>query len=138
MPSLVGSEMCIRDSTYTIAVENTGNVTLSDVTVTDILESLATPADTLSLTTGPAYSGTGTFDGVLDVGDTVSYEATFEITQAAVDAGGVKNTASVTAKDSKGNPLTPVSDSDTDIIQRNADMSIDKDITGIGLSLIHI
>ena len=112
--------------TYTIAVENTGNVTLSDVTVTDILESLATPADTLSLTSGPAYSGTGTFDGVLDVGETVSYEATFEITQAAVDAGGVKNTASVTAKDSKGNPLTPVSDSDTDIIQRNADMSVDK------------
>ena len=36
--------------TYTIAVENTGNVTLSDVTVTDILESLADPADTLSLT----------------------------------------------------------------------------------------
>ena len=118
--------------TYTIAVENTGNVTLSDVTVTDILESLATPADTLSLTSGPAYSGTGTFDGVLDVGETVSYEATFEITQAAVDAGGVKNTASVTAKDSKGNPLTPVSDSDTDIINRNADMSVAKTITGIG------
>ena len=118
--------------TYTIAVENTGNVTLSDVTVTDILESLATPADTLSLTSGPAYSGTGTFDGVLDVGETVSYEATFEITQAAVDAGGVKNTASVTAKDSKGNLLTPVSDSDTDIIQRNADMSVAKTITAIG------
>ena len=97
--------------TYTIDVTNTGNVTLSDVTVTDILESLATPADTLSLTSGPAYSGAGTFDGVLDVGDTVSYEATFEITQAAVDAGGVKNTASVTAKDSKGNLLTPESDS---------------------------
>ena len=84
------------------------------------------------MTSGPAYSGTGTFDGVLDVGETVSYEATFEITQAAVDAGGVKNTASVTAKDSKGNPLTPVSDSDTDIIQRNADMSVAKTITGIG------
>ena len=67
----------------------------------------------------------------MDVGDTVSYEATFEITQAAVDAGGVKNTASATAKDSKGNPLTPVSDSDTDIIQRNADMSV-KTITAIG------
>ena len=118
--------------TYTIAVENTGNVTLSDVTVTDILESLATPADTLSLTSGPAYSGTGTFDGVLDVGETVSYEATFEITQAAVDAGGVKNTASVTAKDSKGNPLTPVSDSETNTINRNADMSVAKTITGIG------
>ena len=62
--------------TYTIAVENTGNVTLSDVTVTDVLESLATPADVLSLTSGPAYSGAGTFDGVLDVGETVSYEAT--------------------------------------------------------------
>ena len=94
--------------TYTIDVTNTGNVTLSDVTVTDILESLADPADVLSLTTGPAYSGTGTFDGICD---TVSYEATFEITQAAVDAGGVKNTASVTAKDSKGNLLTPESDS---------------------------
>ena len=118
--------------TYTIDVTNTGNVTLSDVTVTDILESLATPADTLSLTSGPAYSGTGTFDGVLDVGETVSYEATFEITQAAVDAGGVKNTASVTAKDSKGNPLTPVSDSETNTINRNADMSVAKTITGIG------
>ena len=55
---------------YTITVENTGNTTLTGVTVSDTIVDSA--GVSLTLTTGPTYGGTGTFDGILDVGESVT------------------------------------------------------------------
>ena len=85
---------------YTITVVNTGNTTLTGVSITDTITDSA--GEALTLTSGPTYGGTGTFDGILDVGESVTYDATFVITQQAVNAGGVSNTASVTSKDPEG------------------------------------
>jgi uncharacterized repeat protein (TIGR01451 family) len=113
---------------YTITVENTGNTTLTGVTVSDTI--LDSAGVSLTLTTGPTYGGTGTFDGTLDVGESATYSATFVITQQAVNAGGVSNTASVTSKDPEGNDVTDSTDSATeDLIPRTAEMSVVKTAT---------
>jgi uncharacterized repeat protein (TIGR01451 family) len=110
---------------YTITVENTGNTTLTGVTVSDTI--LDSAGVSLTLTTGPTYGGTGTFDGILDVGESVTYDATFVITQQSVNAGGVSNTASVTSKDPEGNDVTDSTDSATeDLIPRTAAMTVVK------------
>ena len=57
----------------------------------------------------------------LDVGESATYSATFVITQQAVNAGGVSNTASVTSKDPSGTDVTDSTDSATeDLIPRTA------------------
>jgi uncharacterized repeat protein (TIGR01451 family) len=66
--------------TYTFRVENTGNVTLTDVTVTDPMF----PAMTCGTVT-------------LIPGDTIICTATYTITQDDINAGAVLNTATVTA-----------------------------------------
>ena len=73
---------------YTIAVENTGNQTLTGVVVSDpfINNSLTLVADAASA------------DGKLDVGETWHYTATHEVTQAEIDAGG--NIVNVATADS--------------------------------------
>jgi uncharacterized repeat protein (TIGR01451 family) len=79
--------------TYTFVVENTGNVTLSPVVVTDPLPGLSPiscPSDTLA------------------PGDTLTCTATYTTTQADVDAGSVTNAATVTATPPGGVP--PVTD----------------------------
>ncbi|WP_040282618.1 DUF7507 domain-containing protein, partial [Psychroserpens damuponensis] len=57
---------------YTITVENTGNVTLDGVTITDTL----TDADgtVLTLTTGPTFDNAdaGSLEGILLVGETAT------------------------------------------------------------------
>ncbi len=66
---------------YTITVSNTGNVTLTGVTVSDPL------AGTLTCTWPTATTG------VLPVGTSVSCTGTYVITQADIDAGNVHNVA---------------------------------------------
>jgi uncharacterized repeat protein (TIGR01451 family) len=111
---------------YTITVENTGNTTLTGVTVSDtILDSAGVG---LTLTSGPTYDSSNTAtEGTLAVGESATYSATFVITQQAVNAGGVSNTASVTSKDPEGNDVTDSTDSATeDLIPRTAEMSVVK------------
>jgi uncharacterized repeat protein (TIGR01451 family) len=61
---------------YTITVQNTGNQTLTGVTVADpFISNLALVADAASA------------DGELDVGETWSYTASHVVTQAEIDAG---------------------------------------------------
>ncbi|HWP25070.1 MAG TPA: VWA domain-containing protein [Xanthobacteraceae bacterium] len=62
---------------YTITVANTGNVTLTNVTVTDPL---------LGTLTGP--SGDTDLDGNLDVGETWTYTGSYTVTQADIDNNG--------------------------------------------------
>jgi uncharacterized repeat protein (TIGR01451 family) len=73
--------------TYNISVQNTGNQTLTGVTVADPF--IGTPALTASEATA---------DGELDVGETWYYTATHIVTQAEIDAG--QNIINVATADS--------------------------------------
>jgi choice-of-anchor A domain-containing protein/uncharacterized repeat protein (TIGR01451 family) len=87
--------------TYTFTVENTGNVTLYDVTLDDVL---------VNVIGGPiAEMAPGAVDSS-------TFSATYTITHADMIAGQVDNTATVTGKDSED---TPVSDTDDATVTRN-------------------
>src|SRR5690606_38888017 len=75
---------------YTFTVTNEGNVSLSNISVTDPL---------IATISGPTGDTDG--DGELDVTETWIYTATYVITQADIDAGEVTNqaTAEGTAPD---------------------------------------
>lgn len=74
---------------YTMTVENTGNVTLTNVAVTDQLSNGAT-----LVLTGPV-ADTGT-SGALDVGETWRFTATYGVSQVDIDAGtDLTNTVTV-------------------------------------------
>ncbi|WP_162230659.1 DUF7507 domain-containing protein, partial [Nitratireductor soli] len=76
---------------YTFTVANTGNATLTDVTVTDTKATVSGgPLASLAV----AASDSTTFTGV------------YTITQADIDAGSFENTASAMAKDPDGNDVT--------------------------------
>ena len=104
---------------YSFLITNTGNVTLSDVTVTE-----------------GAFTGTGTLSDVvcpagaasLAPAATVTCTADYTVTQADVDAGSISNTD--TATGTPPNPATPppVSPPDEAIVEFPADpaLTIDK------------
>ncbi len=77
---------------YTISVANTGNGSLSSVSVTDTLQ-LGGSARTL--TTGPTkISGDTNSNNILDVGETWIYSASYTTTQADLNgSGSLTNTA---------------------------------------------
>ncbi|MCA0911406.1 DUF11 domain-containing protein, partial [Qipengyuania gaetbuli] len=84
--------------TYRITVANEGNVTLSDVDVTDLFEGAGYD------TSGLVYVESGDENGLLDVGETWTWVFTVEVTQLMIDTncyeGGdeqITNSASVTA-----------------------------------------
>jgi uncharacterized repeat protein (TIGR01451 family) len=71
------------DIAYTITVENNGNVTLHNVQVDDTL---------VTALSGP--SGDGDSDGELDVGETWTYTAVYDVQQSDIDnRGSVDGTA---------------------------------------------
>ena len=80
--------------TYTFTVTNTGNVTLTNVVVTDPLVTV-TGSPIPSLAPG--------------VSDAVSFTAAYLLTQADVDAGFIENTAIVTGDDPSGDLPSPTS-----------------------------
>src|SRR5205085_1451651 len=72
---------------YTVDVHNTGNIDLTDVSLTD--PTFADTATTLTLA-----SGDTDHDTVLDVGETWHYTASHTVTQTEMNAGGnLVNTA---------------------------------------------
>lgn len=76
---------------YTFTATNTGNVTLTGVTLTDPLFGVGVPS----------YTWSGGVVGQLNPGDTVTGKANYTITLVDVDAGSIKNAATAT-----GNPPT--------------------------------
>ena len=84
--------------TYTLVFENTGNVSLTNVTVQDPNADTITPSDL----------------GTVEPGDSVTVTATHVITQADIDAGEVINQATANATDPDSNTVSQVSnDPDT-------------------------
>ena len=74
--------------TYTLTLSNTGNVSLTNVSISDIITDLSGAA--LSLQSGPTYISGGTSfasTSTMAVGDVIVYEAVFTINQQAINAG---------------------------------------------------
>jgi len=80
--------------TYTIVVENTGNVTITDIDVVDDL-------------TGDEW-----FIASLAPGESITFTASYVITQEDIDAGSVLNTVTATGEDHEGETVS-VSDDET-------------------------
>ena len=77
--------------TYTITIENTGNVTVSSLTLTDPLQGIS--LGSLDKTT-------------IAPGETARATATYVVTQSDFEAGEIKNTATATGKDPKNADVT--------------------------------
>lgn len=100
--------------TYSYVVDNTGNVSISNVALTDAGVSFNGGAPN-AMATGPGAvpaAGDTDSDGVLDVTETWTFTATYVLSQANVDtaagiAGGVSNTVSATADYPSGTPISP-------------------------------
>ncbi|WP_372968591.1 beta strand repeat-containing protein, partial [Microbacterium sp.] len=84
---------------YTFTVRNTGNVTLENASLVDPLPGLSPPVITWPTTTA----------GVIPVGQTATATAFYTITQADVDAGSVRNTATATARTPNGTTVSGTS-----------------------------
>ena len=108
--------------TYAITVENTGNIALTGVVLTDRISQGATQSPP---TSGPTLaSGDSDNDGVLDVGERWTYAATYAVSQAAIDAGGtLQNTVTVST-----GQTTPTSASAATAIQTQPALSVDKSV----------
>ncbi|SDB47304.1 conserved repeat domain-containing protein/gliding motility-associated C-terminal domain-containing protein [Flavobacteriaceae bacterium MAR_2010_188] len=100
--------------TYTFEIENTGNVTLDNVTITDNLTDFL--GNGLSLTTQPTFvsSSMGSAEGTLVSGEIATYTATYDITQNDVDAGGVRNSADISADSPDDTEVTDTTDDGDD------------------------
>ena len=100
---------------YTIKIENQGNVNITDPLLVDTFTDAL--SNTLALSSGPTFNfgDLGSSEGIIKPDETAHYGATFVITQAVVDAGGLINSVTVTAS-STGNPggLSDVSDDGDD------------------------
>ena len=117
---------------YTIAVENTGNINLSDLYITDNLTALN--GDSLSLTTGPTFisNSSSSTEGTLQPGETATYIATYVISQQAVDAGGVSFTAIATASTPNGfEDVVTESNSTTIVTNSNPSLAVTKEVAQI-------
>ena len=106
--------------TYTYTVENTGNVTLENVTLSD---DNFTPGDMTDDFTPTFDSTSDNGNGVLDVGETWTYTTSYTVTQADIDSGAdLVNVA--TANSDQTDPKTE--DEKVDVVQ-NPNLSIVKD-----------
>ncbi len=97
-----GSDSVGDTVTYTITVENTGNVVLTGVSLVDTLTDLGGGA--LALDSGPTFvsASAGSPEGTLEIGETATYTASFTINLQAVNARGIQNTVTAT-----GTPVFP-------------------------------
>src|SRR5690606_39080230 len=109
---------------YQFVVENTGDVTLTDVSVTDELPGLS----------ALVYAWPGA-EGVLEVGQSVTATATYVVTAADVNAGNVHNSATAdgTPPSTPSNPNPPpvVSPPDEVVVEveTGTDLSIEKRVS---------
>uniref|UniRef100_UPI0030EE9F02 beta strand repeat-containing protein n=1 Tax=Ascidiimonas meishanensis TaxID=3128903 RepID=UPI0030EE9F02 len=91
---------------YVFTVTNTGNVPVTNITVTDPL---------VTVIGGPLVSLAA------GASDNTTFTATYTITQADIDAGSFTNSATVFGEDPNGNPLTSLSDDPDDATDTDSD-----------------
>jgi gliding motility-associated-like protein/uncharacterized repeat protein (TIGR01451 family) len=85
--------------TYSFTVFNLGNVTLSNITITDPL---------VTVNGGPITLAPGASDGT-------TFTATYIITQTDIDAGFVENQATATGTDASGTTVSDLSDDNSEL-----------------------
>jgi uncharacterized repeat protein (TIGR01451 family) len=108
--------------TYHFTGTNTGNTTLTDVTVADPLDGLS----------DLEYSWPGA-EGVLAPGDSVTATARYRLTQADLDGGQVDNTATVTGTAPAGDAVTAEASADVRLLPSAAiDLQKTADSSAIG------
>ena len=75
---------------YTVLIQNTGNLTLNAVSVSDTLTDASSNSLTIS---GPTFvsADQGSIAGTLKVSETATYSASYTLEQSAVDSGKVIN-----------------------------------------------
>lgn len=118
---------------FTIEVINSGNQTLGAPVLADTI--LDANGDPLALSTVPTFdAGDDNNDGLLDVGETWTYLATYALTTPALDAGGLSNSVTATATDPDGNPVTDVSDDDAGATDADGDNDPANDPTLVALT----
>jgi uncharacterized repeat protein (TIGR01451 family) len=99
---------------YTFTVTNTGNTTLTNVTLTDPLPGLSTP-------TVNADGWPGTAAGVLKPGEKVIFTASLTVDQVRFDAGSILNTATTKGEcDGCGEPAEDDDDESVEVEQHPA------------------
>ncbi len=101
-PVVAGDEI-----TYTFTVTNTGNVTLTDITLSEASFSGTGTVPAFGFVTNSGSSPEGT----LAPGEVATYRFTYVLTQADMDAGGIENLATVTGTPpttDPGNPAVPI------------------------------
>ncbi|WP_188504109.1 DUF7507 domain-containing protein, partial [Parapedobacter pyrenivorans] len=111
--SAVGDEL-----EYTITVTNTGNVTISNVNVTDPL-------------TGFNQTIVSLAPGAVE-----TYTTTYTVTQSDLDNGSVLNTATATGEDPGGDPVGPEDPDDGEVTTpgtQTPELTVTKVITSSGL-----
>ncbi|RMZ50452.1 hypothetical protein EB822_08495 [Flavobacteriaceae bacterium PRS1] len=115
---------------YSIKVKNTGNIELTNVTLTYVF--LGLDSSTLTLGSEPTYSssdGTSS-EGTLDVGETATYLASYTFNQAGIDAGGVDLSILGTAS-SPGN-TNDVTDQSDNANDSDGNILNDSNVTTVG------
>ena len=119
---------------YTITVKNIGNVTLNEIEVTDTLTDYS--GASLTLTTGPSFVGNSGSSAAKTLApqETSTYTATYKITQAAIDAGGLSNTATANGKGPANQTVTDVSDTGDETKDDDGDGDATKDPTKTALA----
>jgi uncharacterized repeat protein (TIGR01451 family) len=117
--------------TYDIVVTNTGNTSLTDVSITDTLTDLDNGP--LSLDNPLVFDSSTDINSsfpatpTLKVGEAVTFKATFTVTQEQIDAGGVSNSASVTANDPQNNSISDSTDNAVEnVIVQSPSISVNK------------
>ena len=106
--------------TYTILVENTGNLPLTNLSLKDSLYNLQGAfKQELSLTfveqkIKSTDEATDNGEGNLIPGEEETYTVQYTITQSDVDSSGILNSVTATAKDPDDNDIIDVSDGDSD------------------------
>ncbi|MBT6243925.1 MAG: DUF11 domain-containing protein, partial [Gammaproteobacteria bacterium] len=106
---------------YTIRVENTGNVTMNSIKLTDIFTDAQ--GNTLNLVTGPtfAFNSGSSEQGTLVPGELAEFTATYVIEQKAIDAGGVNNIAVAVAETQLNESVEDTSDDGDDSDNNSVD-----------------
>ena len=101
---------------WSIVVTNTGDVTLTGVTLSEDVLTRLDADNTVLEPSGPSEGSWPETKGVLAPEESVTYTATYKLTQSDIDAGGVANsaTASGTAPDDSVVEGTSDSDSETE------------------------
>lgn len=94
---------------FLIKAENTGNVPLQNLSVTDVMRN----GDGTALTPD-SVTYLGSTPGKLGIGETAEYEVRYTLTQSDIDSGSVENSATVNGETPAGAPASDQSDNGDD------------------------